>query len=190
MKMPPVSPRVADLGGAALVVVAAAATAFLADAGPVRAWRETRRELAAVRAEEAVGANFAAERASLAGDIEILGRAAGHATEGLPPAMETFAVLGQLARVSRECGVALDRVTPGNLVAGARIATIPVDLSVRGSFFSLVRFLARGESSDHPVRVSRLALTRGGTTADMNLEAVLAVSCLVPGENPGQGAAP
>jgi len=190
MKRAAVTPPITDVLGALIVFLLAGAVAFVADRGVFRTWRTTRAELRAVLAEESGADSIAAERASLAADIDLLGRAAGRATEGLPPAMESFLVLETLAQISRECDVTLDRVTPGGLVKGERFATIPVALAVHGSFLSLVRFLARIEAGDHPVRVEAIELTRGDAAADMNLTANLAVSCLSPAESAAGAAAP
>ena len=132
------------------------------------------------------------EGAALLKTIErrLLEAAAGHATEGLPAAMETFLVLEDLGRLSRECRVSLDNVVPGNIDAGERFASMPVELRVHGPFHRLLRFLARIESGEHPVRVARLSLSRPAEGTDMSLEAGLAVCCLSPGSTASAEATP
>lgn len=180
MKIPRESPLLVDIAGAVSVIALVAGVAAALDGPVLRSWREARAELDAMRESAGQVPALAAERARLEAEIDLLERAAGRAAEGLPGAMETFLVLEDLARVSRECDVTLERVTPGTLTSGARFATIPVDLSLHGGFHSSLRFLSRVEAGEHPVRVQRLALSRGAGPADMNVEAGLAVSCMSP----------
>lgn len=106
----------------------------------------------------------------------------------VPGSVDLEQLLALLDRLASESGVAINSVSVGapGVAANAAVSSVALNLSVRGEYFSLARFLFALENAPRLIRARTISLT-GGTG---ELQMGISVETYTTDQNTGPGSDP